>query len=156
MIIPVGDYTWRRACVRGGTGQHRKFRINGFACGGEFYDGDRTSWGPGMTWRPSEHFRFTLAHRINDINLPSGSFVTRQTTINADIAFTSTLYWENLVQYDNVSDSIGINSIMRWIPLAGREVVFVVNRDFVDFEETNDFVSSTQDLAFKANYTFRF
>jgi len=109
-----------------------------------------------MTWRPSEHFRLNLSYRVNDIDLPYGAFVTRQTTINADIAFTSTLYWENLVQYDNVSDSIGINSIMRWIPLAGREVVFVVNRDFVDFEETNDFVSSSQDLAFKANYTFRF
>ena len=156
VVIPAGDYTWRRGCVRGGTGQHRKFRINGFVCGGEYYDGDRVSWGPGMTWRPSEHFRLNVSYRVNDINLPYGSFTTRQTTINADIAFTSTIYWENLVQYDNVSDSIGINSIMRWIPLAGREVVLVVNRDFVDFDETNDFVSSTSDLAFKANYTFRF
>lgn len=156
VIIPPGDYSWRRHCIRGGTGQQRAFRINGYVCGGGFYDGDRVSWGPGMTWRPSEHFRFNLAYRVNDINLPYGSFTTEQVTINADIAFTATWYWENLIQYDNVSDSIGINSIMRWIPLAGREMVFVVNRDFVDFDETNNFVSSTSDLAFKANYTFRF
>lgn len=156
IIIPPGDYDWRRYCLRGGTGQQRALRINGFFCGGSFYDGDRLSGGPGLTWRPSEHFRLGANYRINIIDLPQGSFTTRQSTINADIAFTATWYWENIIQYDNVSDSIGVNSIMRWIPLAGREMVFVVNREFVDFEESKNFVSTAQDLTFKVNYTFRF
>ena len=156
VIIQPGDYSWQRHCVRGGSGEHRVVRIDGFACGGGFYDGERISLGPGLTWRPNEHFRLRATYRANYIDLSAGSFITRQSTINADFAFTSTWYWENLVQYDNVSDSIGVNSIMRWIPQAGREMVLVLNREFIDFDETRDFVSTSSDLTFKINYTFRF
>ncbi|MBT6208396.1 MAG: hypothetical protein HOI35_00035, partial [Woeseia sp.] len=74
----------------------------------------------------------------------------------ADIAFTSTWYWENFVQYDDVSDNLGVNSIMRWLPDAGREFVLVVNRDFIDIDQTRTFVSRSTDLAAKISYTFRF
>ena len=52
-------------------------------------------------------------------------------TARVDVAFTSTWYWENFVQYDTVFDSIGLNSIMRWIPQASREILLVINRDYV-------------------------
>jgi len=55
-----------------------------------------------------------------------------------------------------VSDSIGINSIMRWIPEAGREMVLVVNRDYVDFDNSGNFRTSTGDVTAKISYTFRF
>ena len=156
VIIQPGDYSWQRYCTFVATGEHRVLRIDGFACGGGFFDGDRTSIGPGLTWRPNKHFKLRAQYRANFIDLSSGSFTTRQTTIRADIAFTSTWYWENLIQYDNVSDSFGFNSIMRWIPLAGREMVLVLNREIVDFEESREFVSTFSELTFKINYTFRF
>ena len=74
----------------------------------------------------------------------------------ADVAFTSTWYRENFVQYDDVSSSLGINSIMRWIPVAGREFVLVKNRDFLDIDETRSFKSHYADLTAKISYTFRF
>jgi len=156
VIIQPGDYSWERYCLRAGSGEHRVLRLDGFACGGGFYDGERISAGPGLTWRPSKHFRLRAEYRVNYIDLSAGSFTTRQSTIRADVAFTSTWSWENLIQYDNVSDSLGVNSIMRWIPLAGREMVFVLNREFVDFEESRDFVTTFSELTFKINYTFRF
>lgn len=156
IFIPPGNYKWERYCTRFGTGEQRVFRIGGYACDGGFYDGRRISTGPNVTWRPSEHFKLEVNYRLNDIELPAGDFITRQYTVNADIAFTSTWYWENLVQYDNVSDSLGINSILRWIPLAGREMVVVLNREFADLDENLTFTSETSDLTFKINYTFRF
>jgi hypothetical protein len=77
-------------------------------------------------------------------------------TLRADVAFTSTWAWENFIQYDNVSDSIGINSIMRWIPEAGREAVLVINREYKDFDNSDNFRTSTGDVAAKVSYTFRF
>ena len=90
------------------------------------------------------------------MKLPYGEFRNRLYSLRADIAFNATWYWENFVQYDNVSDSMGLNSIMRWIPVAGREFLLVLNRDFVDFDETRSFVSRSSDFTAKFAYTFRF
>ncbi len=97
-----------------------------------------------------------IIHEVNDIELPQGSFITRLTSLRADIAFTTTWSWENFVQYDDVSDSMGWNSILRWLPRAGREMVLVINREFVDEFEIRHFKSDTSDIAFKLSYTFRF
>ena len=95
-------------------------------------------------------------YHISDIELPYGNFWTRLTTLRADVAFTNALYWENIVQYDNVSNSLGINSIFRWVPRAGREVILVVNREFIDYLRDRTFNSVTGDITFKFGYTFRF
>jgi hypothetical protein len=156
VIIPVGRYKWDRYCMRGGTGHHRLLRISGFACGGEFYGGDRDTVSANFIWRPSKHFKFESGYRVDDITLPYGSFKTSLITMRADIAFTPSWYWENFVQYDDVSDNLGINSIMRWVPNAGREFMLIVNRDFIDFDQTRTFVSRSTELAAKMSYTFRF
>ena len=51
---------------------------------------------------------------------------------------------------------MGLNSIFRWVPRAGREVLLVVNREFVDDTRDYDFRSVTGDITFKFSYTFRF
>ena len=156
VIIPPGRYEWDRFCVRGGTGEQRKLRINGFACGGEFYDGDRDTFSATITWRPNKHFRFESGYRIDKVYLPYGDFDINLLTVRADIAFTATFYWENFMQYDDVSDNLGINSIMRWIPVAGREFVLAANRDFIDIDGNRNFRSNSSDLSAKFSYTFRF
>ena len=120
------------------------------------YDGDISAPGADITWRPNEHFRFALGYHVSDIDLPYGAFITRLASLRADIAFTNTLYWENTVQYDNVSYGLGLNSILRWVPRAGREVILVVNREFVDYTRDRTFTSVTGDITFKFGYTFRF
>ena len=156
VIIPPGTYSWTRPCITAGTGTHRPVSYTGWYCPGEFYDGDRVSAGSRINWRPNEHLSVNLSYEFGDIDLPGGSFITRLMTARADVAFTATWYWENLIQYDTVSDSIGINSIMRWIPEAGREIVLVVNRDYVDFDNSGNFRTSTGDVTAKISYTFRF
>jgi len=156
VIIPPGTYSWSRPCISGGTGSFRRVSYTGWVCRGDFYDGTRDTVGSNLNWRPNEHLSAALSYQYGNIKLPGGDFITRLMTARADIAFTATWYWENFVQYDTVSDSIGINSIMRWIPQAGREMVLVVNRDYVDFDDVGDFRTSTGDIAAKINYTFRF
>jgi len=156
VIIPPGRYSWDRFCTRVASGEQRVLRVSGYVCTGEFYDGDRGTVSANFTWRPSKHFRFDAGYTVNDITLPYGDFKTRLATLRADIAFTATWSWENFIQYDDISDSMGINSIMRWIPVAGREFVLVANRDFVDLDETRSFKSEHTDLTARISYTFRF
>ncbi len=76
--------------------------------------------------------------------------------MRADIAFTNTWFWENLLQYDNVSYTLGLNSILRWMPRAGREAILVVNREFADYTRDRTFTSVSGDITFKFGYTLRF
>ena len=156
IVIPVGMYEYNQYCVTVGTGQHRRLSLSGSYCGGEFFDGDLSAPGAELTWRPNEHFRFVFGYFLSDIDLPYGAFITRLASLRADIAFTNKWYWENFLQYDNVSYSLGLNSILRWVPRAGREVLLVVNREFADYTQSRDFTSVTGDITFKFGYTFRF
>ena len=156
VIIPAGQYAFDQYCVNLGTGEHRRLSLQAYYCGGEFFDGDIAAPGADLTWRPNEHFRFVLGYHVSDVDLPYGAFITRLVSLRADIAFTNAWYWENFLQYDNVSHTMGLNSILRWVPRAGREVLLVVNREFVDHTRDYDFRSVSGDLTFKFSYTFRF
>jgi hypothetical protein len=109
-----------------------------------------------LTWRPSARFRGSLSYDYSDIVLPQGAFEVRLVRAGFDFAFSPTLSWVNLIQYDNVSEVAGINMRLHWIPEAGREVYFVINHNVDDLDEDNRFHSSFSDATAKVNYTFRF
>jgi hypothetical protein len=88
--------------------------------------------------------------------LPQGAFEVRLVRAGFDIAFSPTVSWVNLIQYDNVSEVAGINMRLHWIPQAGREVFFVVNHNVEDVDRDNDFHSALSEMTAKASYTFRF
>jgi hypothetical protein len=62
----------------------------------------------------------------------------------------------NLLQYDNVSETAGVNVRLHWIPVAGKEMYFVVNQGLEDLDRDNDFRTARTDMTLKATYTFRF
>ena len=154
--IPEGEYSFEQYCVNIASGQHRKVYANAYYCAGDFFDGSIKNPGIELIWRPSPHFAMALGYHVSDVELPQGEFTTRLSSIRANVAFTNTWFWENLVQYDNVSYTMGLNSILRWMPRAGREVLLVINREFADYTRDRTFTSVTGDITFKFSYTFRF
>ena len=125
-------------------------------CNGDFYDGTIFIFETRTVWRPSAHLKVGVGGEYNDVDLPQGDFITRLMTLNVDVAFNTAWSWENFFQYDNVSDTVGVNSILRWIPRAGRETVLAINSQMEDFDRDGRFHSYTSDLTFKLSYTFRF
>lgn len=156
VIIPVGEYSFDQYCANLATAQFRKIVAEAYYCGGEFYDGTQTAAGGSIVLRPNKHFKISARFDFNDIDLPYGAFIIRLASLRADIAFTNAWHWENFLQYDNVSDSMGLNSILRYVPRAGREVVFVVYREYVDLAQDRTFTKVYSDLTFKFSYTLRF
>ena len=156
VMIPVGEYSFNQYCIKVATGQHRKLYADAYYCAGDFYDGSIVSPGLEMVWRPSRHFAMALGYHVSDVELPQGEFTTRLASLRANIAFTNTWFWENFVQYDNDSYTMGLNSILRWMPRAGREALLVINREFADYTRDRSFTSVTGDITFKFSYTFRF
>jgi len=156
VIIPIGAYSFDEYGFDIESGNQRPLSGSFSYREGEFFDGDRQQLKGSIRWSPSRHFRASASYDFNDVDLPSGDFIVRLVTLQADIVFSSTLSWVNLIQYDNVSETAGINSRLHWIPQAGREMFIVLNHSLEDFDRTNTFHSQAADFTAKFSYTFRF
>jgi hypothetical protein len=157
-IIPVGEYSFDDHGLEWGFSAHRRFSGRIARTDGGFYNGTRVRTFGNFTWTPSPRFRTGVGFNIQEIDLPvdNGRFTTRIVNTNFDIVFSSRLSWTNLIQYDNVSEVVGLNLRLNWIPEAGRELFFVINHNLQDFDEDNRFHSLAADVVAKASYTFRF
>ena len=158
-IIPVGEYSFDDHGIEWGFSAHRRFAGRIAYTDGEFYNGTRVRTFGNFTWTPSPRFRTSTGFNLQYIELPvlNGKFTTRIITQTFDIVFSSKLSWTNLIQYDNVSEVMGLNLRLNWIP-GGRPAscIFVINHNMQDFDRDNRFHSLTSDVVAKASYTFRF
>jgi len=174
VTIPAGTYSFDTANVSIRTGDQRALGGGFFINGGEFYDGERFGLTTFIGWR-TRHFRANLNYQYNEVSFPGAGatilanglprctkpdcdFITRVVRLSLETIFSSRLSWINLIQYDNVSDTIGVNSRLHWIPRAGREGFLVLNHNMRDDPLTpeNDFHSSFAEVTLKYSYTFRF
>ena len=156
VAIPIGNYSFEETELQIQSDHTRTFWGSLNYQSGDFYDGERERSSVGLGWRPSIRFRTTLDYTLNDVKLPHGDFTTRLVQLRTDVIFSSTLSWVTLLQYDDISETMGINARLHWIPEAGREAYIVLNHNLQDFDRNNRYSSVSADLALKLNYTFRF
>ncbi|HEY5623508.1 MAG TPA: hypothetical protein VIV14_07080, partial [Gammaproteobacteria bacterium] len=156
IFVPVGSYSFDEYGFDFQTGNQRVLSGSLNFRDGDFYTGARRQLKGSIRWAPSRHFTFETGYDYNDVDLPQGEFEVRLVTLQADIVFSSRLSWVNLIQYDNVSETAGINSRLHWIPQAGRELYIVLNHSLQDFDRDNSFHSQVADFTAKFSYTFRF
>ena len=156
VVIPPGRYSFDEYIATVASGSHRKFVAAVHHRRGDFFSGQRVNYGTITTWRPTKHFTFRWGYDHHDIRLPQGAFVTRLATFSSEVAFNSDLLWINRVQYDNVSEEVGVNSRLHWVLRDGREAYLVLNHNLQDYDRDNSFDETLSDLSMKVNYTFRF
>lgn len=155
VIIPPGEYTFNQVGAEITGASYRQIAPVLKISSGAFYDGHQNNVTLGATWRPNRFLFVDLEAERSDVSLPYGDFQTTVYRGNLDIAFNPQWAWLNVIQYDSVSEEMGINSRLRWIPQSGREAYFVVNHGFVR-DDSDEFRSSTSEIVLKVNYTFRF
>jgi hypothetical protein len=156
IVIPVGDYSFDDYGFHFQSEGSRKLAVWLTYRTGDFYRGKKDSTVSQMTWTPTERWRIFLRYSHDKIDLPQGTFDLRLARVGLDLIFSNTLSWVNLIQYDNDSEVVGINSRLHWIPQAGREAFIVLNHNLQDLTRNNNFHSTLADLSLKFNYTFRF
>jgi hypothetical protein len=164
IVIPArsAPYSFDQARVGLNTGPHRRFVTSASYAIGDFYDGQLDNVNATVEWIPVPRFRATISYDYNDVTLPQGDFVLRLARGGFDVIMSAKLSWVNIVQYDNASRTVGINSRIHWIPEAGRELFIVLNHNLDDPNELplqppdDDFHSATADLTIKYRHTFRY
>lgn len=151
VIIPPGDYEFESYSIEFKGARQRAFAPFFDWSGGDFYNGDRLKLLAGLDWRPNSRVNLGLSYEYNDIVLPTGDFTTRLIQINANYSINARWSWINLIQYDNVSESAGIYSRLRWNPRAGQNLFIVLNQTL---DATGVFSGLKSDsLAFSVKYT---
>ena len=156
VVIPVGDYSFSQGGMSLTTGGQRNWAGRIGLTAGDYYSGESVQGNVNVTWQPRRGWNLQAGYSEQRIQLPQGNFTVRQLSFNAMINFTADLTWTNRLQYDNVSEGMGINSRLYWIPEPGREMYVVLNWGLADPDKDNSFASTYNDLTLKYNYTFRF
>ena len=155
-VIPVGDYEYSGLQFQISGASERVLAPGFDYYKGEFFNGDRVEMSAELDWRPNRRLNMGVEYEYNDIELPNGHFVTRLMAINANVAFNVRWSWLNLIQYDNESESVGINSRLRWNPRAGQDLYIVINHGYSAEESFSRLRSEQSQYAVKYTHTFRF
>lgn len=156
VAVPAGRYSFDQADISIETGGQRPFSGQFRYETGDFFGGTIETVNTELTWNRGINFTMTFGYEWNDLELPQGDFISRLVTISSAYAFSRNLYWINLIQYDNGSEVLGINTRLQWIPKAGQEAFIVLNHNLQDFDKDNTFNSASSDLSVKFRYTLRF
>ena len=143
--IPAGEYNFDRYRAELGTGQQRPLRAILSVEDGGFFGGDRLEKSVELQWRQSAYLYLGIAFTENVVDLPSGSFTSHLASLRSDIAFNSRWSWSNLVQYDNTADIAALNSRLRFMPEAGKEVILVFNHG-ATLDASNRLTSTNNDI----------
>jgi len=153
--IPAGEYDFDRYRAEISSGTQRPISVKLAFEDGDFFGGDRREVFVDFQWRQSEHFFLGLSFSQNAVTLPSGQFTSYLGRLSTDIAFNSRWSWSNFIQYDNVFETVSINSRVRYEPVSGRELLLVMNHGSA-ITADNSFTSISNDFVAKISYTFRY
>ena len=131
LAIPVGDYEYFWYFANFGTDQSQAISGNGSVGWGEFWDGNRKSFGGGLNLKPSYHFNVSFNYSHNRVALTNGRFTTDLVGARFVYAFTPRAFLHAFVQYNadtqQISSNIRFNLIHR-----PRSDLFLVYNDLRD------------------------
>ena len=154
VLVTAGPYHYEEVALKLRSTRNWQFSGDLTIAGGQYFNGTRLLVISDLEWRPSSHWLFGVQYVMTDVRLPTGDTLTHLAALRANVFFTPEVSWSNLVQYDNITNSLGINSRLRWIIQDGREVFVVFNQGI---ENLNGEVKRglTEPIV-KVKWTFRF
>ena len=104
--------------------------------------------------KPSVHVALSARVELTRVVLPDGDFYRRLFTTRTDYNFSPDVSWANLIQYDNESHILGIQSRFRWILKPGTDLFLVFNRGWYR-DEDDTYLPSFDRGSVRFQYTFR-
>ena len=152
-VIDADSYSYLRYGGVAHSSNKRAVSVAAAFQGGTFYDGRRQDYIATASWRPNAAATFDGRYERSDVDLPGGSFRVHVARSRLSFQFGPDLSWSNFVQWDNQSDSLGLNSRLWWIPRPGTELFLVLNQGW-DVQEGGA-VPGERQAAIKIGTTFR-
>jgi len=156
VIVPVGDFRYTRVFGEVRTPSSWEWGGEVNVSAGEYLGGQRQGVDLSLFWKPNPVWaaRITAANARHQ--LPGGDFDTF--VVNSSVQWTPTtsLLLTGDLQYDNVSEEIGINGRLRWAVKPGSDVYFVVNQSLAKIGPERRYESAGREAVAKVGWTWRF
>ncbi len=154
LLVPAGDYLWPTISTGFETTSRDPFEIGGTAGWSGYYGGSRVELAGNARWQPEASFLLSGGLAWNGVELDTGSLETVLASGRVNFYFSPLVSWENLVQYDTQSGTIGVNSRFRWALRDGQEIFIVYNQNV----EADDlaFTIARHEIVAKIGWTFSF
>jgi len=161
VVIPPGTYRFDRYEVGVELADTRRVYGELGVETGTFFTGRRDTYEVELAFRPLRKLTLETELEHNDVRLDEGDFTAELARLRTTVDFDPEISWITFAQWDDRTDSLGINSRLRWILSPGREVFLVWNRAFITrdpLERDPDFnlTPATTDTTVKVEYTLRF
>ncbi len=137
VFVPGGSYDHSEAQIVGRTNQGAPISLETRVIAGGFFGGSRASVTAELRGRIGDAFNAYVDYEHNDVNLPTGNFVTNLVRMRFSYSFTTNTYVQALVQYNDVIDNWSTNLRFGWLQAAnsGFYIVYNENRDPRPFDQ---------------------
>lgn len=160
ITIPTAYYNYHGIKIRYDSKQTKRLNYSLTTQANNFYGGDRFNFLLNGYYAINRNFRFTYKYEFNYFLFPKSfsgieNADTHSNLFVAGLAFTPSIYIsvKGLVQYDDVSKTIGGNFRIRFNPKEGTDLFIVynprVNTAFYNLEERRSPVVDQQTLIVK-------
>ena len=161
VVLPVGEYRFMPMRIFFTSAQKRRVQGSIGLRFGSYWSGSAQEVQTGLSYKLPPNFLISFNTNQTFASLPEGDFVARIYSSQVNYAVSPFLSFSNLIQFDNRSGNLGLQSRVHWTIEPGNEVFFVFGQGWVqDLERGYDFRRRfrRQDsrLATKLQYTFRF
>jgi hypothetical protein len=157
VVLPVGEYRFTPWRIFFMSAQKRRLEARIGMTVGNFWSGTAQMIQTGLTYKLPPYFLVSFNTNQTFASLPQGNFIARIYSAQINYAASSFLSFSNLIQFDNRSENLGLQSRVRWTLQPGNDVFFVFGQGWVqDFERGYNFRRHDSKFATKLQYTFRF
>jgi hypothetical protein len=127
IFVPPGTYDNAEAQLVYMTNQGAPVSLNLQTFIGGFFSGERVTVNPTLRIRPSEIFQLEVAYSRNDVNLPQGNFETNLVRTRVSYSFSTRVFTQALVQYNDRADIWSMNLRFGWLQAANTGLFIVYN-----------------------------
>lgn len=162
IVIPAGSYLNWEWILSGGTTGRRRLSASATLRQGGFWSGDRRAFDGVITARPVPGWTFSANYERNAVDLPQGEFVTNLGRLTGSWDVSPLASVTGNVQYDDVSQVVGLFTRARWILRPGNDLFLVYTHNWREGdllgqpEGRRRFETLSRGGAAKLTYTFRF
>lgn len=99
---------------------------------GDYYGGDYYSLYSSIWWLPVPLLACGVDYSYSNFNMPDGDISSHVVSLWLTLRFTPRMRWANLIQYDTISESVGLNSRFSWEYRDGRRFDLVFSQLYWD------------------------
>ena len=157
VVLPAGEYRFMPMRIFFTSAQKRKLQGSLGLTFGNFWSGTAKTVQAGVRYQLPPKFSIRLQSNQTFAQLPEGNFVARIFSTQISYAVSPFLSFSNLLQFDNRSGNLGLQSRVRWTLEPGNDLFFIFGQGWVqELGGFYDFRQRDSQLATKLQYTFRF